>query len=71
MLLLCACKPHVCIIPAGTMLVRKWKPLFTENLDTETKEKVMITEENHPNKSTQKPSCKKKDFLKTEMGCLF
>lgn len=68
MLLLCACKAHVCILPAGTMLVRKWNPLFTENLDTETKEKVMITEKKTPQQINRKTFLQKERLSKNWNG---
>lgn len=44
MLFLCICKAYVHILPAVTMLVKKLNSVFTENLDIETKEDVMITD---------------------------
>lgn len=45
MLFLCICKAYVQqILPAVTMLVKKLNSLFTENMDIETKEDVMITD---------------------------
>lgn len=50
------------------MLVRIWNPLFTENLDTETKEKVMITEKKPPQQINTKTFLQKERLSKNWNG---